>query len=155
MIRPLKKKRGPLEPKVPQYIAEQADADGADAYSALRRLSALPLWERGDGPLFSTAESQPMTTARFRALVKRYASALGYDPKTFGAHSARIGGATDVANSDEYSEVLLEAKGRWGSDIGKIYARMTRRTHLRASAAMYRTKGRDVEEIVPSFVQPA
>ena len=96
-----------------------------------------------------------MTTARFRALVKRYASTLGYDPKTFGAHSARIGGATDVANSDEYSEVLLEAKGRWGSDIGKIYARMTRRTHLRASAAMYRTKGRDVEEIVPSFVQPA
>ena len=32
---------------------------------------------------------------------------------------------------------------------------MTRRTHLRASGAMYRAKGRDVEEIVPSFVQPA
>ena len=92
MIRLLKKKRGPLAPKVPQYIAEQEDVDGADAYWALRRLSELPLWAGGDGPLFSTAGGRPMTTARFRAPVKKYASALGFGSEGLGAHSARIGG---------------------------------------------------------------
>ena len=66
-----------------------------------------------------------------------------------------IGGATDLVASGEGSELLLEAKGRWGSDIGKIYARQTRRAHLAASDAMYRAKGKDLEEILPSYSQAA
>ena len=96
-----------------------------------------------------------MTTARYRALIKRYAEKLGLPAKEFGAHSTRIGGATDLVASGEGSELLLEAKGRWGSDIGKIYARQTRRAHLAASDAMYRAKGKDLEEILPSYSQAA
>ena len=96
-----------------------------------------------------------MTTARYRALVKRYAGMLGYAPGEFGAHSTRIGGATDLASTGAASELLLQAKGRWNSDIARIYARMTRRAHLAASDLMHAAKGRDLEELMPSFVEPA
>ena len=157
MIRPLKKAGGPTQPKVPQYIAEQSpeDADAPDAYAALRRLAELDCWGGESEPLFSTARGVLMTTSRYRALVKRYAAMLGFDAKLFGAHSTRIGGATDLVASGEGSELLLEAKGRWGSDIGKIYARQTRKAHLAASDAMYRARGRDLEEILPAYVQAA
>ena len=54
-----------------------------------------------------------------------------------------------------WPQVLLHAKGRWSSDIAYIYARMTRRSQLAASALMQKARGRDLEEILPGFVQPA
>ena len=75
--------------------------------------------------------------------------------RLFGAHSARVGGATDLAASGKASRLLLQAKGRWGSDIGAIYARMTRRSQIAAVDLMYDAKGRDLEEILPDFAQPA
>ena len=71
----------------------------------------------------------------------------------WGAHSARIGGATDLAATGESSPVLLQAKGRWASDIGRIYARMTRRSQLAASRLMQEARGRDLEELLPGFTQ--
>ena len=151
-LRPLKKKAGALQPKVPQYILEQP-GEQWDTYAALRRLAGADIWGEGDDFLFRTAPGKAMSTGRFRALLKRYAAALGFDPKQFGAHSARIGGATDLASTGAASELLLQAKGRWQSDIGKIYARMTRRAHLAASDLMHNARGRDLEEIIPGFVQ--
>lgn len=87
--------------------------------------------------------------------MKRNATALGYNPKEFGAHSPRIGGATDIESTGAASQLLLQAKGRWQSDIGRIYARMTRRAHLAASALMHRAKGRDLEELLPTFTELA
>ena len=88
-----------------------------------------------DGQELATAASAALdevTTAHFRALMRRFASMQGFDPKKFGGHSARIGGATG-----QFSEsMILSAKGRWQSDIGKIYAR-TRRAHLAASELMH------------------
>ena len=55
-----------------------------------------------------------------------------------GAHAFRIGGATDLADEGA-SQSLLQAKGRWASDIGRIYARMTRRAQISASKAMQRS----------------
>ena len=95
-----------------------------------------------------------MTTARYRALVKRYAGYLGWNPKEAGAHSPRIGGAAEYAASGEVSELLLQARGRWSSDIARIYARMTRRAHLAASDLMFNARGRDLEELIPDFVEP-
>ena len=80
---------------------------------------------------------------------------LGFDAKDFGAHSARIGGASDIGDSNAASQLLLQAKGRWGSDVGKIYNRMTRRAQLAVSDLMYESKSKDLEEIMPDFVQPA
>ena len=51
--------------------------------------------------------------------------------------------------------LLLQAKGRWGSDIAKIYNRPTRRAHLAGSRLMQRARGRDVEELLPGYTQAA
>ncbi|KAL1519149.1 hypothetical protein AB1Y20_003409 [Prymnesium parvum] len=67
----------------------------------------------------------------------------------------RIGGATDLTSTGQVSPLLLQAKGRWASDIGQIYSRMTRRAQLAASELMYAAKGRDLEELLPDFVQAA
>ena len=96
-----------------------------------------------------------MTTGYYRATVRELAAALSINPRLVGAQSTRIGGATDLAGSGRASQLLLQAKGRWSSDIGKIYARMTRRSQIAVSNLMYECKGRDLEEILPEFTQPA
>ena len=92
-----------------------------------------------------------MTVERLRGLAKRIWRAAGQEG-TVGAHSFRIGGATDLADQGA-SPLLLQAKGRGSSDIGKIYARMTRRAQLAASGRMQRRGGRDLEELGPRFTQ--
>ena len=153
-IRPLKKKRGQQQPKLPQYIAEQEDEGDWQPYAALQRLHEVRASTGLHAPLFPSSGSTGISTAQFRALMKRYATLLDCDPKEFGAHSARIGGAIDVTANGECSELLLEAKGRWGSDIARIYARQTRRMHVAASDMMFRARGRDLEELLPGFCQP-
>lgn len=161
-LRPLKKKGRQLQPKVPQYIQE-FDGKGSDVYAALRRLEKfdpIPEEERATTPLFRREDAQgrvqPMTVPMMRALIKERMARLGYNvPSHWGAHSCRIGGATDLVSTGQSSQLLLQAKGRWGSDIGRIYARMTRRSQMAASRLMQRARGRDLEEILPSFVQPA
>ena len=96
-----------------------------------------------------------MSTAHYRVAVREAATLLGENPKDFGAHSTRIGGASDLAGTGRASQLLLQAKGRWASDIGRIYARMTRKALVAVSDLMYACKGRDLEELMPDFVQPA
>lgn len=161
-LRPLKKKRGGLAHKVPQYIAE-FDGGGSDAYAALRRLVMFDPVEpavSGLTPLFrdfsTSGRGRHFTVASMRALIRERMRVLGFVVASeWGAHSCRIGGATDLVATGQASPLLLQAKGRWASDIGKIYARMTRRCHLSASELMQSAKGRDVEELLPSFVQAA
>jgi hypothetical protein len=161
MLRPLKKRGQAVQPKVPQYIAEH-DGGPSDTYAALARLVRLDPVEpalRADTPLFrlrSGNRLRPMSVEDVRNTIRSYAAAIGYtNPLEWGAHSARIGGATDLCSQGSCSEVLLAAKGRWGSDIGKIYARMTRRAQLRASRLMQAARGRCVEELIPGFTQAA
>lgn len=131
-------------------------------YAALRRLERfdpVPADERATTPLFRRADAkgahQPMTVPMMRALIKERMARLGYSVSSHReAHSCRIGGATDLASNGKSSQLLLQAKGRWGSDIGRIYARMTRRSQMAASRLMQKAKGRDLEEIIPGFVQP-
>ena len=47
---------------------------------------------------------------------------LGYDPKDYGLHSLRSGGATDVITNNDskaVSERLLKHHGRWKTDEAK------------------------------------
>ena len=161
MLRPLKKRGQALQPKVPQYIAEH-DGGPSDTYAALARLVRLDPVEpvlRAHTLLFrlrGAGRVRPMAVEDVRSTIRAYAAAIGYtNPHEWGAHSARIGGATDLCSQGSCSEVLLAAKGRWGSDIGKIYARMTRRAQLRASHLMQAARGRCVEELIPGFTQAA
>jgi hypothetical protein len=161
-LRPLKKKGTGVQPKVPQYILE-ADGGGSDAYKHLRRMvdvDPVPHRLQASTPMFrlrsKTGAWTHMTVAHLREFTRECAAQLGYtERKQWGAHSARIGGATDLASTGKASQLLLQAKGRWASDIGKIYARMTRRNQLAASRLMQRAKGRDLEDLIPGYVQAA
>lgn len=161
MLRPLKKAGGQAQPKIPQYIVEH-DGKGSDAYAALSRLvryDPVPESQRAMTPLFrrhTPTGCRHMTVTGMRSLVRARMRLLGHeDAAQWGAHSCRIGGATDLVSTGRASAVLLQAKGRWASDIGKIYARMTRRCQLAASELMQAARGRDLEELLPDFVQPA
>jgi len=159
-LRPLKKKGKALAPKVPQYIREH-DGGGSDTYAALRRLDEhdpVPHEERSTTPLFrrrtTDGTTRHVSVSMLRELVRARAKSIGYTVRSeWGAHSARIGGATDLASTGDASPLLLQARGRWASDIGRIYARMTRRCQLAASGLMQKARGRDLEELLPEFVQ--
>ena len=153
-LRPLKKRSGPQAPKLPQFIQEQRVPEEWEPYRALRRLTDSMTSEPDTTPLFRASGGKPMTTPRFRAINKKYAALLGWNPKEAGAHGPRIGDATDYAATGS-GELLLQAKGRWSSDIARIYARMTRRAHLAASDLMFEAKGRDLEELIPEFAEMA
>jgi hypothetical protein len=164
MLRPLKKRGRAPPAKVPQYI-EEHDGSGSDVYFLLReleRVDPVPEAERASTPLFrrrtvsrSKVSTSHLTVRHLRSVIQQYAKTAGrVDWQSFGGHSARIGGATDLAERGTASEILLRAKGRWASDIGAIYARLTRRALLAASRLMQRARARDMEEILPNFVQP-
>ena len=148
------KKRGAQQPKLPQFIYEQEQPEEWEPYRALLRLAETLEAEPDSAPLFTATSGARMTTAHFRAQNKRLAQLLGWDPKEAGAHTPRIGGASDYAGTGEVSQLMLEAKGRWSGDIARIYARMTRRAHMAASDQMFKAKGRDLEELMPEFVAP-
>ena len=110
-VTPLKKKRGMQQPPLPQFIARQSEPEEWEPYMALKRL-AEALGSDPEALLFTAAGGKPMTTARFRAIIKNLVKLLRLAEKEFGAHSPRIGGATDLMSKGECSEILLEAKGR-------------------------------------------
>ena len=150
---PLKKS---VAEKVPIMFAK-GDGDIADTYSMLERMEAIdpvPRGHRSTTPVFRVKKAALKPT-RFLKGVRDFAKAAGQNPKKYGKHSGRIGGATDLADSGA-SPLLLQAKGRWSGDLGRIYARTTRRSQLAASRTMMRARvGRDLEELFPGFVQPA
>ena len=154
MLRPYKKKG--KAPKIPIIFCED-DHGGADTYWALRELERrdpISQHSRKKTPLFRTS-CGPLTQREFIQALKEIARTLGIDPKLIGGHSARIGGSTDLVDT-KGSALLLQAKGRWGGDIGRIYARMTRRAQVSASKLMQTGRcGRDLEDIFPDFTQPS
>lgn len=81
---------------------------------------------------------------------------IGYTTAAdWGSHSCRKGGATDLVATGKASPLLLQTTDRWSSNVVRIEARMTRRWHLAALEVMQAAKGRDVEELMPGFVQAA
>ena len=160
-LRPLKKKGVGIQPKVPQVIAEY-DGGGSDAYAALRRMEKYdPVQEanREETPLFRKVLAGRFThfsVKDMRTCIRKRLRSLGYEAvHEWGAHSCRIGGATDLMATGQATQLLLQAKGRWASDIGKVYARMTRKSQIEASKLMQSARGRDLEELLPGFSQPA
>ena len=155
MLRPIKKKGGRPGEKVPIIIAE-GDGSGNDTFMHLKNLveiDPVPDAKKASTPLFRIGQ-EPMRVNDVRRLAKKIMKAAGQAGAPVGAHSFRIGGATDLADRGA-SPLLLQAKGRWASDIGRIYARMTRRSQMAASRLMQQRGGEDMEELFPGFTQPA
>lgn len=156
------KKKGSVQgPRTPQYVAFDPNEGEWQPYLAIKRVLAKRAQEGTSSSecLLHTkraAAARIFGATRLRTLCKRVAKIIGADPRYFGSHSMRIGGATDLcAGRGAAGALLLQAKGRWASDIGRIYARMTRRAHLAGSRAMFSSHGRDLEELLPAFAQPA
>ena len=131
-----------------------------DDVAALGEAAAL------DAPIFRHSvrggASQAYSTTDMRGIVRAVATAAGANPDDFGAHSSRIGGATDLrelydpssSGLDEAKRVL-KVRGRWKSDIAYIYARSSLDTCLEASARLADVCGRDVEAAFAGWAEPA
>jgi hypothetical protein len=96
-----------------------------------RRSLGLP----DDGPFFCHADGSMITVHQIRDIVKALMQAAGLDPRRYGAHSLRIGGAT-AALAAGVPPQLIRLMGRWSSDIYQLYCRMSIESALGVSRAI-------------------
>ena len=61
--------------------------------------------------------------------------AAGRDPRVYGGHSLRIGGAT-AAHAANVPPSLIRLMGRWSSDIYEIYCRLSLESALGVGQAI-------------------
>ena len=143
-------------------------ADPLDTYDAIvmamaGRLGRMPPARgrvQGPGallPLFVGPKGKPWCTSDTRRLARSMASTLGLDADLFGAKSFRIGGATDyrAIYGPEAAEQMIRQRGRWWSDIHKLYTRALASEHLQGSAAVGDARGAELEALCKGWVQPA
>ena len=112
------------------------------------RMAAVPIFTHEDGRAYDTGD--------VRRVAKRQAAACGEDPAHFGARSYRVAGATDLKEifgvaGQEY----IKARGRWNSDIAKIYQRTIAQEQLDGAAHMTGASGSDLESLIIGWSQPA
>ncbi len=88
-------------------------------YLALR--SADLKGQAATPPLFYSSRARAARdSGAFNETVKRWLSLIGVDPRLFGEHSARAGGATEAARL-AVDLRLIKRQGRWKSDAVFIY----------------------------------
>ena len=152
----------------------QSEGDLLDPYDAivrvwLHRCHKLTPAERGlcmgegrakgegsDEPLFVLPDGKHWQTKNVLQLARTIALANNEDPGKVFARAFRIAGATDMREAlGESAERVIKERGRWASDIAFIYQRALVATHLDASAAVGRARGRDIEALCQGWVQPA
>ena len=90
------------------------EGDGTtDAFTAIKHMMEARPRASGEEPLFMTnKKGESWTVGGARALLRHSARALGLEENLFGAHSGRIGGATDLFASG-CDGVMLQIQGRW------------------------------------------
>lgn len=164
-------------PRFPMQIRRRAEGNSSadDALCAYDLL--LAAWREDvkllgevsarDAPIFRTSARGGTTaaycTSDVRTIVREIASAAGEDAAAFGAHSLRIGGASDfrdlydtsAAAGLEEAKRVLKKRGRWRSDIAFIYARTSLDSSLEASARLADVSGRDIESAFAGWAEPA
>ena len=164
-------------PRFPMQIRRRAEGNSSadDALCAYDLL--LAAWREDvkllgevsarDAPIFRTSARGGTTsaycTSDVRTIVREIASAAGEDAVAFGAHSLRIGGASDfrdlydttAAAGLEEAKRVLKKRGRWRSDIAFIYARTSLDSSLEASARLADVSGRDIESAFAGWAEPA
>lgn len=94
-------------------------------------------------PLFSR-RGQAITVREIRGLVQELMRRLGLDPRRYGAHSLRIGGAT-AALAAGMSPATIRAAGRWSSEIYRLYCRLSRQSAAGVATTIGSTAFEDLE----------
>ena len=143
MMRPAKGKPGSAK-DVPLVLA--AGGTLLDPVAALKRLWAadpVPAEQAASTPLFRHG-SDALTVAQVRAMVKALMGRLGLDPRRFGAHSLRIGGAT-AGLAAKLSEPTLRAAGRWSGLSYRLYTRASREAVMDIATIIGSTAFEDAE----------
>ena len=79
-----------------------------------------------------------------RGLVRALAQAAREDPRLYGAHSLRIGGAS-AALAAHVPANVIRALGRWDTDVYELYTRASREAALRFGAVVASTAYTDFE----------
>ena len=139
-------------------------ADPMDVYDAIliawrMRAAEVPPDQFDSAPFFTSRDSRsPWTTQDSKDLARSVALKVGIDPSLTGGKSFRIGGATDMREAlGDGSQNMIQQRGRWATDIARIYQRALVRSHLEASVAMGSAHAsRDLEEISKgAWAQPA
>ena len=142
-IRPAKK--GPGQQKtVPLLIA--AGGTLLDPVRAMQRyiaLSPVSAMAEVSTPLFHS-RGQAITVRETRRLVQELMRRLGLDPRRYGAHSLRIGGAT-AALAAGMSPSTIRAAGRWSSEVYSIYCRLSRQSAAGVATLIGSTPFEDLE----------
>ena len=140
------------------------EPDALCAYELLREAWAEDVRLLGEeaareAPIFRRSPrggaGEAYETRDVTAIVREVAAAAGDDPSQFGAHSARIGGATDFRDllGPEAGKRVLKVRGRWKSDIFHIYTRAAVEESLEASAGVAGVTTRDIESIFAGYTE--
>ena len=74
------------------------------------------------GPLFSFANGDAVSTTQFNTELRRALIFCGLDTTRYKSHSFRIGAACHAAEKG-FSDAQIRALGRWNSDAFKVYIR--------------------------------
>ena len=75
------------------------------------------------GPLFIFPDNRPITRSFFASQLSACLLHAGYDPTFYKCHSFRIGACTTAA-SRGFTEVQIQAMGRWKSSAFRRYIRI-------------------------------
>ena len=111
---------------------------------------------RANAPLFTGSDGKVLDTKAINGIAKRMASLAGIPAEAVSARLWRVGGATDLrATLGMAGADMIKERGRWGSDVAFIYARALASQQMDAAAGMAAATGREVEAMVPGWVQPA
>ncbi len=96
--------------------------------------TAAPI-QSDDAPLLQDDRGLPLSYRALLYFIKQQVRAFGMDPDSFGAHSLRIGGASQLAAS-RFSEAQIQALGRWTSDCYQRYLRLPEECLQQAAASL-------------------
>jgi len=93
-----------------------------------------PLSSAAD-PLLQDDQGLPLSYRTLLHFIKQQVREFGFDPAAFGAHSLRIGGASQLAASN-LPATHIQALGRWTSECYQRYIRLPDSSFERASASL-------------------
>ena len=143
-MRPAKRRTGEGK-TVPLMLASGGTlVDPVKELKKLFEADPVPRAEWASTPLFRNEDGSALRVAQVRAVVKVLMGGLGLDPRRFGAHSLRIGGAS-AGLAGKLEEQTLRAAGRWQSDAADLYIRASKEAMMNIAIVIGSTPFEDLE----------
>ena len=135
MLWPAKKRKHRGGKCVPVVLRDGSVLTPASDLLDLMEADPVPEACAASTPLFRRMDGSAFTTAYVRGLVRLCVSAgsPGTDPRLYGSHSLRIGGASTLLAAG-VPPAIIQIMGRWDSDVYAVYCRWSQQSARRAGA---------------------